>query len=201
MSIENSTSTSDECGICFEEVSSCLVKTACCRQWICEHCVASDRAYKTVPTCPFCRQHRYEVCAADCSIASVVSPLSQFEGIWDVRVTERSTVGTSSYNATLTVEGDSAHFEADDNHLTGTIWQDLEFGKTPSGKSFCARHRMRNAPFWMDGRGNILDAAGLQGRLDGPNKATFATSYVVDNPRGEEELEITQTGVMTRTSV
>lgn len=190
--------TVEECCICFEESSTCLVRTACCGQRICEHCVASDRAYKNVSACPFCRRESYDVCDSDSKVAMQIGGTLEIDGTWDVQVTEKCAAGSSSYSATLIIEGDSARFNADDNHLEGALWQDLVFGKTPSGKSFAAKHRVRKPPLWMGDHAVILDSSGLRGRLNEPDKATFTTSFVVDDTRGDEECEIIQTGWMKR---
>lgn len=196
--MSNCRKTVDECGICFESTSRCLVMTACCKQFICQHCVASDRAYKNVSACPFCRQQCYDVCHEGGCNEHVDVPKLEIDGTWDVQITEKSAAGTCTYSATLTIEGDSAQFQADGNNLEGAVWHDFAFGKTPSGKSFAAKHHVRKPPSWMGDHAVILHPSGLRGRLNEPDKANFTTTFVVDDTRSDAECEITQTGWMKR---
>jgi len=196
------------CGICLDTIPARLVlKTLCCQQFLCHHCTAADRAYKNVPSCPFCRHANYEVCPLPSEDAHLVAAPAlcmtphTLEGTWDVRVTESCKVGTCKYTATLKIQGRSGRYEAadSDSHYGNAAWNELTFGHTTSGKSFVAKQRMARAPSWVGDGASICGPAGLQGRLSGPNSAKFTSSMTLQDPRDEElEMEIVQECEMFR---
>jgi len=196
----------EECGICLDSITTSLLRiTTCCRKSICHHCAASVRVYKAVPTCPYCRCTSFSVREADavneevcCSSAALSTPSAHLEGTWDVKITEESKVGSSTYFVVLKIDGDSACYEAEDNHFDGGRWSELTFGHTPSGQSFVARQMVKAAPTWLGGRISVSGNAGLQGRFSGLNSAEFTTSMIVHELRGDEEMEFVQKRSMLR---
>jgi len=197
-----------ECGICLESVSLQLVlQTTCCRQILCRHCTLSDRAYKPVPTCPFCRQLDYDTCELGSAEEQQESTLPSdtppsLEGIWEVHITESSAIGSSQHTITLKIQGESGTYEVDedDDHYENGCWSELQMGNTKSGKSFVGKQKMACAPSWLGQGASIFGHEGLRGRLSGPDSAKFTTSMTVLSPGGSEELEIVQEGEMTRSS-
>lgn len=195
-----------ECGICLESVEAhldCL--TSCCKQHLCHNCFTADCAYKEVPVCPFCREKRYEVQKPQAHERSNEESheLPSLDGIWDVDITEKSSVGETKHKVTVKIVGDTGkyHSEENESHYQDGDWSELSFGHTNSGKSFVARQRLARAPTWTGGNSGILGAAGLLGRLIGPNAASFTTSMTVEDYRSGDELEIVQRGEMRRRSV
>jgi len=196
------------CGICLEKMPARLVlKTLCCQQFLCHHCNAADRAYKSVPSCPFCRHANYEVGPSPSEDAHLVAAPAlclmphTLEGTWDVRVTESCKLGTSKYTVTLKIQGRSGRYETteSDSHFRNAAWNDLSFGHTTSGKSFVAKQRIARAPSWV-GDASICGPAGLQGRLSGPDSAKFTSSMTLQD-RESNELEIVQECEMVRRSL
>lgn len=122
---------------------------------------------------------------------------TRLAGIWDVKITESSKIGSSTYDVVLTIDEDSACYKADDTHFKGGCWSELTFGHTPSGQSFVARQQINQVPNWMSGA-SVMGSSGLQGRLNGHDSGTFTSSMMIENERGDEELEITQKAVMVR---
>jgi hypothetical protein len=185
-----------DCGICLQTISKdFLVKSECCKQHMCRDCATSARAYKTKPTCPFCRAEDYSICALEDGEEPPLSP-SSLQGVWDVCITESSSLGKSSHTITLKIDQDSAKYAApddDESHYNHGAWDDLTVGHTPSGKTFVGKQKLGRAPSWL-GRACVV-GAGLRGRLHTPNAAKFTTSMTVISPEGDE-LEIVQEGVM-----
>jgi hypothetical protein len=120
--------------------------------------------------------------------------------MWDVHITESSSLGTAKYTVTLDIDGTKGSYvdSTSDSHYQGGSWNELKFGHTPSGKTFVAEHRIRHPPSFL-GRGAAVNGPeGLRGRMEGPNSAKFCTSMTVSDSRGDQELEIHQEGVMRR---
>lgn len=169
----------------------------------------SDRAYKMVPTCPFCRRGNYETRSLLNTEANTAEPnaeahasevLASLDGTWAVSITESSSVGTTKHKITMIIEGASAKYIAaddDESHYHNGEWVDLAFGHTSSGESFVAKQSMSCAPSWL-GQCSIQGCAGLRGKLSGRNSATFATSMTVLAGRNDDEIEFEQVGKMTR---
>lgn len=191
------------CGICLEKAPMCLMgSTRCCQQYMCQHCFMSDQAYKAAPTCPFCRQQCYELSKEQDDGVPIMpsATMSNLEGVWDVRIVETSKVGSSTYHAELIIDGKAACYAVGDNHLAGGSWDKLTFGHTPSGKTFVAKQMIKQVPSWCAGTASILCPEGLQGRLNGPDCASFTTSMTLVCNRSDEELEVVQKGEMVRKS-
>jgi len=195
----------EECGICLDMITAGMLRTTtCCRKYICHHCAASVNVYKSVPTCPYCRHAGYNVEKLDGASGQpkhleegLSSTPPRLAGTWDVKITESSKIGSSTYDVVLTIDGDSAHYKTDDTHFKGGCWSELTFGHTQSGKSFVARQQMADVPAWMSGA-TVMGSSGLQGRLNGLDSANFTSSVIIEDARGDEELEITQKAVMVR---
>jgi len=119
-----------------------------------------------------------------------------------VCITESSKLGSSKYTITLNLEGDTGKYEVpdnDENHYGNGSWDEVDWGKTVSGKSFVAKQKIAHAPSWLGCGASIAGRSGLQGRLSqGGNSATFTTSMTVLSPGDGDELEIVQRGEMKR---
>lgn len=195
-----------QCGICLEDKSlQFLTTTACCKQSLCRDCHASVCAYSNMrqPQCPFCRKANFTVnkLSNEATADSPRVPRPSLEGAWVVHITERSRIGTTKYAVTLNIEGGSGKYEDANNrdsHYNDGSWNELQFGHTPSGKTFVGEQFLSRSPSWLGPHYPTSGSAGLRGRLNGPNSATFCTSMTICDPRGDDELEIVQEGVMTR---
>merc|ERR1712079_31646 len=190
-------------GMCIQFVR----RAACCGHLLCNDCAVSDRAYKAVPTCLFCRRSGYTTSQLDDfgvplppSEGTPAATPCPLEGVWDLRIVESSQVGTSKIDITLEIDSNSGKYVSarDGNHYDDGSWNDIEFGHTPSGKTFVAKQEIHHSPSWLGHGASVNRLAGLRGRLSGPNSAKFTSSMSIVSARGDDELEIVQQGEMVR---
>lgn len=173
-----------ECTLCCnEEVIECFVMTVCCQQLMCERCYVRDGLRKEVRTCPFCREPLYTVQGQQ-----QVQPDQPLEGIWDVRVVEKSPAGSVIHSAIMTITGDCGRFESGSGFLEGGCWDGLAMGRTPSGKSFCATQRLSQAPPWMPSSARCHGGSQVDGRVTGRGLADFTSSVMVSDQKGDTVL-------------
>lgn len=173
-----------ECTICCdEEVIERFLMTDCCQQLMCERCYVRDGLRKEVRTCPFCREPQYTVQGQ-----RQVQPDRPLEGIWDVRVVEKSPAGSVTHSAIMTIAGDCGRFESGSGYFEGGCWDGLAVGHTPSGRSFCATQRLSQAPPWMPSSARCHGGSQVDGRVTGRDLADFTSSLSVSDRKGDTVL-------------
>lgn len=142
-----------------------------------------------MPTCPYCRRSHY-------TTSSTKDAFTTLDGLWEACITERSPIGCSKHDFTLTIAGGRASCKSECSHYDGSSWDEVDFGKTRSGKSFSATQKMTKAPSWSCGA-RLCGLSRVEGRLDSCGRATFRAVFTVSSPKGDT-MDIIQEGRMKR---